>query len=53
MASPATLQIDENSGSPAEGGRRALAAMMREWDIARGHKFHLEAVKDVLRGLPQ
>jgi Arm DNA-binding domain len=34
-------------------GRHALGAMMREWEIVRGHKSHLEAVKDVLRGLPQ
>jgi transposase-like protein len=37
----------------AEIGRHAFGAMMREWEIVRGHKSHLEAVKDVLRGLPQ
>jgi Arm DNA-binding domain len=41
------------SALKAAGGRHAFAAMMREWEIARGHKSQLEAVKDVLRGLPQ
>jgi hypothetical protein len=33
-------------------GKHIFAAMMREWEIARGHKSHLEAVKDILRALP-
>jgi Arm DNA-binding domain len=27
-------------------GKQPFAAMMREWEIARGHKSHLDALKD-------
>jgi hypothetical protein len=30
-------------------GRHAFGAMMREWEIARGQKSHLESLKDALR----
>jgi hypothetical protein len=33
-------------------GKQPFAAMMREWGIARGHKSHLEALKDILGALP-
>ena len=36
----------------AAHGKHTFAAMMREWGKERGHKSHLEALKDTLRALP-
>jgi hypothetical protein len=36
----------------SEFGKRTFGAMIREWELARGHKSHLEALKDILRVLP-
>jgi Arm DNA-binding domain len=33
-------------------GKQPFAAMMREWRIARGHKSHVDALKDILGALP-
>ena len=35
----------------SELGKRTFRAMIREWELARGHKSHLEALKDILRVL--
>jgi hypothetical protein len=36
----------------SELGKRTFGTMIREWALARGHKSHLEALKDILRVLP-
>ena len=33
-------------------GKHIFAATMREWEIARGHKSHFDALKDILGALP-
>jgi hypothetical protein len=33
-------------------GKQPFAAMMREWEIARDHKLHFDALKDILGTLP-